>query len=302
MTVRVLVTGATGFIGRHLIDRMSGEDVEIVVTSRRPPEHDDPRVVTVRADIGHAGWARDVIEAAAPQRIVHLAGLALGRNDPALLMPMFEANTAASVALLDAALHADVDRVVMAGTLEEHYEGDPEEPTSPYSASKSAATLFSRLVAGYGLDVINARIFMTYGPGQDSAKLIPAIVATQLAGGVAQLRAPQRRYDWIHVADVADALTLLALRDDSPARGYSAIDIGSGTMTPIAEIAEIAGAHLEREDPWIAHPDPDRDVRLERCASPDAMERLGWRPSVELRTGLCDYVDLVVEQVRNRSS
>ena len=291
MTIRILVTGASGFIGRHLVERLLMEDVELAVTSRRPPEQDDPRVSTFRADVTARNWAERVIDAAAPDRVVHLAGLALGRNDPLLLASMFEANTAASVDLLGACLRSDIDRVVMAGTLEESYDGDDPVPTSPYAASKSAVTLFSRLVGGYGLDVINARIFMTYGPGQDNGKLIPSIVAEQLAGRVPKLRAPERRYDWIHVSDVADALAFLILRTEAPTTGFSEYDVGSGVMTSIADVAQLVGTHLDREQPWSSSTDPDRDVRVERCADVEQLNQLGWHASIDLVTGLESYAE-----------
>ena len=238
-----LVTGASGFIGPYLVDHLRRSGTELVLASRRPaPDGGEPGVHKVQVNLDDPAWASDVMRRFRPDRIVHLAGLAFGRNDPLLVAPTFAANVKQSVELLEAALAADVNRVVMAGTFEEWDPRDEAHPNSPYAASKSAVTVYSQLFAGFGLDVVNARIFMCYGPGQHPDKLIPSLAASFLAGEEPDVRMPGRACDWIYVDDAAAGLAVLAthpLPDRDPSAGMSQFDVGTGTLTSIGEIARL---------------------------------------------------------------
>ena len=231
----------------------------------------------VQVNLDDPAWASDVMRRFRPDRIVHLAGLAFGRNDPLLVAPTFATNVKQSVELLEAALAADVNRVVMAGTFEEWDSRDETHPNSPYAASKSAVTVYSQLFAGFGLDVVNAWIFMCYGPGQHPDKLIPSLAASFLAGEEPEVRMPGRACDWIYVDDAAAGLAVLAshpLADRDPSAGMSQFDVGTGTLTSIGEIARLLSTSLGQEFACAAASESDRPVA--RCADPAPLQALGW--------------------------
>ncbi len=281
----VLVTGATGFIGRAVVDRLVGDGFDVVAISRRVP-HADDGLRWARVDLTDPAATRQLLTEVRPRRILHVAGLAQGRNDVELLWPTLHQNLTASVVVLEAALRSDVERVVMPGSLDEVYVTDPNPcPTSPYSAAKTAAATYGRLIASYGLDVINARIFMGYGDGQAPAKLIPSLIEAHRAGHSPVVNNPARRYDWIHVRDIADGLRfLLDLQpnDDGSMREF---DIGTGVLTSIGELEAMVAEIFDRA-PAAGRGGGDDPGRVERRADPGPMAALGWTARVLLRDGV----------------
>lgn len=279
----VLVTGATGFIGRHTIEHLLAEDTEIVALGRRPLE--DGRFRSIQCDVTVAESVSEAVRTARPDSIIHLAGLANGHDDPDLILPTFTANLTSTVHVLDAALTHGVPRIVLSGSLDEVAPDDDPCPTSPYAASKTGATMYARLAARHGLDVVNARVFMGFGPHQPSHKLIPSVAASFLRGEVPVIHAPDREYDWIYVGDIASALTHLALKQPSTPPEYRQLDVGTGVLTSIRSVvhllAEICGRPAEL--------DPAADTggeRVIRRADTAPMRSIGWASQIPLRTGL----------------
>lgn len=284
----VLVTGGTGFIGRHLVRLLLANGVSVVVTSRRPQTNATGRARAVQVDLAIADAASALVAEVQPDAIIHLAGLAYGRNDLSLVRPMFQNNLATSLEVLLAGYEHGVRRIVMAGSLDEVFPGDDPCPTSPYAASKTATTTYSRLMASHGLDVVNARIFMGYGPGQGADKLIPSLISSHRKGASPALNNPNRMYDWIHVSDIASALSYLAGDVPLPAGEFRQFDIGSGRLVAISQVESIIAKTYGRK-PASLPGEPDAN-RVERCADTGPLADLGWTPSVTLEVGLRELV------------
>ncbi|WP_433782026.1 NAD-dependent epimerase/dehydratase family protein [Actinomycetospora sp. CA-101289] len=280
----VLVTGASGFLGRHLVRRLQRVGAEVHGLTRPDAPARTGPVAWHRADLGDADAVRAVVREVRPAAIVHLASQVRGDRDGDLAVSMLEANTRAAVTVMIAAREAPGCRVVLAGSIEEP-RGD-EPPVSPYAAAKAAATGYARLFhAQDDLPVTVLRIAMVYGPDQpDARKLVPH-VCTALARGVApSIGSGTRGVDWVYVEDVAEALVLAAVQPDAPGR---VLDVGSGRAVTIAEVvAELAdlaghhgplglGAHADRPDEHVHLADPE-----------PAAEVLGWRAHTPLRDGL----------------
>jgi nucleoside-diphosphate-sugar epimerase len=205
--MRILVTGATGFIGRALVERLAGQEVVALVR----PGSRIAGVETVEADL-----AQPIDADRLPKRVdavVHLAQSSKARSFPESAPETFTINVAATAALLDWALRAGATRFCLAstGSVYEPYAGPLEEdaalaPTSFYAASKAAAELLLRPYQGR-LAASALRLFFPYGPGQ-SGRLFSEL-ATRIRegrpvhlppGGDGLVLAPT------YVGDVADAI------------------------------------------------------------------------------------------------
>ena len=176
---RVLVTGASGFLGAHLCRKLHERGATVLGVSRVP-----------RTEPAYVQWStndlvgRDAVERlfqeARPDVVYHLAGFAHAAVRLDLVDPTFESILVSSKNVLLAAAQAGRPRVILVGSLEEP-EDDRAAPASPYAAAKFAAAAYGRMfTALYEVPVVNLRVFMTYGPGQRRTKIVPYVITSLL--------------------------------------------------------------------------------------------------------------------------
>ena len=282
----VLVTGATGFLGRHLARRLlrDGAEVHALTRDAGAPRPDLPGVTWHEGDLTDTAAVEGLVRRVAPAAVFHLASQVQGQRDTALALPMLEANTRAAVAVMTAAHELPGCRVVLAGSVEEPRGEDA--PVSPYAAAKSAATGYARLFhTQWDLPVTVLRIAMVYGPDQpDDHKLVPYVCTCVLDGVAPALSSGTRPVDWVYVVDVCDALIRAATAEGAPGR---VVDIGSGRTATVAEVAtELADlAHYRGPLGFGDVSDRRHDVAHVADTGP-AAEHLGWRATTSLREGL----------------
>lgn len=282
-----LVVGASGFIGSHLCRRLAAAGANVHAASRTPPGFEATGVRWQSADFTHLDIARRVLAETRPDVIVHLAGEVTGGRELSVVGPTFANNLTTSVNVLTAATEQRVERVVIAGSLE---EPDGEDglpiPSSPYAAAKWASGAYARMFhALYATPVVIGRTFMVYGPEQRNArKLIPYVLQALMDGTAPQLSSGAREIDWIYIDDVVDALIALAV---TPGVEGRTIDIGSGRSVSIRDLVElmvnITGARVEPAFGALAER-PMEQVRVANAE--EAMRTLGWRARVGLEEGL----------------
>jgi UDP-glucose 4-epimerase len=279
--IRCLVTGASGFLGHHLLAALEREGAEVTAVSRVPRSGGPADWRTV--DLEEREAIATLLDEVRPEVVFHLASLVTGRRDLELVLPAFHANLAGTVHLLAATTRVGCRRVVLAGSMEEP-DGDAA-PSSPYAAAKAAASLYGRFFrAVYDAPVVTARIFMAYGPAQrDLAKVVPASILAALDGRSPRISSGARPVDWVYVEDVARGLVALA---QAPGIEGATLDLGSGELTTVREVVErichLAGGPAPEVG---ALPDrPGESVRRAELAATG--ERTGWRPEVGLDVGL----------------
>lgn len=288
---RVLVTGARGFIGRHLVPRLRALDAEIHGMTRAQVE-EEAGIHWHSVDLVTPDATLTLFSEIAPDVVVHLAGFVSGTRDATAVRPALEQNFIATANLLIAAEREGCRRFVHAGSMEEPSEGHwPPVPGSPYAASKFAASTYARFFhALYDLPAVIARIFMVYGPDQpDERKLIPYTIRTLLEGGSPEISSGARRIDWIYVDDVVEGLVALMT---APEIEGETVDIGSGELAPITEVVEELTRLVGAASAPRFGARPDRPLESEPKADLEATTRqTGWRPIVPLADGLERTVD-----------
>lgn len=283
----VLVTGASGFIGRRLIGRLLEDGAQVHAVSRAQAAGNDHNVHWWQADLTDGAAADGLVNDISPEIVFHLASLVTGNRDISLVLPALEANLVAGVNLMTAISRKGCNRLVLAGSME---EPDPAQgtliPSSPYAAAKWACSGYAQMFhALYHTPISTARIFMVYGPGQiDLKKLVPYVTLCLLRGEKPNLMSGERQIDWIYVDDVVDGLIALATHAHALGRR---LDLGSGQLVKVREVVEtlcrISGTGIQAEFSAM----PDRALEQTRIADPIGTETaIGWAPRWDLEEGL----------------
>lgn len=279
---RVLVTGASGFLGTRLLADLREAGAVIFAVSRTA-RASSSEVTWLQGDLARLDDVSRVFAAARPEVVFHLASLVTGRRGIELVGPAFRDNLATSVNILIEGSRTGCRRLVLAGSME---EPEADEPAgSPYAVAKGAQALYARFFhALYAAPVVTARIFMVYGEGQgDVAKVVPYSILEALAGRPPKLSSGTRPVDWIHVADVAAGLLALARTPRIEGRRF---DLGSGQLVTVREIAERICLMVGGPPPEIGAL-ADRPLERVRRADVEATAaQTGFRPRIPLAEGL----------------
>lgn len=307
--MRALVTGADGFVGRHLVAALRGRGAEVLACGG---PHASAGVLAL--DLADGDALRFALDHARPDVVFHLAAqssVAASLHDP---LPTYEVNALGTARLL-AAVRAYRDagapppRVVFASSAEIYGIRAPEElplretleprPVTPYGASKAAAeAIVLAEAAAFGFDALIARYFTNIGPGQDVRFAIASFAAqlARIADGeerVLFVGDLSVRRDLLDVRDAVEATIVLAERG-TPGGIYN---VCSGTAVALRDVVRelILAAHVPvevREDP----------ARMRRADVPvlvgdaSALRALGWAPRYTLVRTLRD----VFEDARTR--
>lgn len=283
---RVLVTGASGLIGSHVL-RVVGREADLVALSRSP-RPDKSGVRWMACDLTEPGAVAEVVSSVRPEVVIHLAGAVRGDRALEAVAPTLHANLVATVELLEAATRVGCRRIVLSGSLlEEPVAGRQQAiPPSPYGASRWAASAYGRMFhALFDSPVVVLRPSFAYGPGQEPTKLIPHVISGLLDGGSPQLSSGDRLLDCVYAEDVARAYVRAAV-----AAGVegSTIDIGSGMLTSVHEIVQLI---VECVGPTAGRPVfgtlPVRPLEQQVTVDIEETARLlGWRATTRLEDGL----------------
>jgi UDP-glucose 4-epimerase len=285
----VLVAGASGFIGGHLCRRLVSEGRRVIGVTRtadsRLPDGVDRRIL----DLSDGTAVARLFECDSPQTVFHLAGYVVGRRDVGQVLEAFRCNLTSTVNLLLAAQKHSLGRFILTGSLEEPQSAD-DVPSSPYAASKAAATAYARMFhALYGLSVVIARVFMVYGPDQrDRNKLIPYVTDCLLSGNSPRIGSGVRGVDWIHVTDVVAGLMALAT---TPGIDGRTLDLGTGRLVTVREVVEHLSAIIASERVAVFDSSGDRPMEQIRQADVETTRAAtGWSYKISLEDGLADTV------------
>jgi nucleoside-diphosphate-sugar epimerase len=245
--LRVLVTGATGFVGRWAAKALSARGAEVFCLLRnasRPAEIGH----TIVADLLDGGSVRKVVTDIRPNAVLHVAwDVSHGKFYQAAVNLDW---LAASIQLARVAADAGVSRIVGVGTCVEYAAPEeedcdeqttPVQPTTLYGISKDAVR---RVIAGYapqaGFSFAWARLFHMYGPFEDQRRLVPSVCVRLAQGAPVEISSGSVLRDFMDVRDVGEALAMLTL-----SKVTGGVNIGSGRAVRVADIAgqlaDIAG-------------------------------------------------------------
>ena len=275
---RVLLTGGSGLIGRHVGAALRALDYEVVTVSRRPGCMTgnllaDPEGIVVRAEADH---------------LIHLAW----HDGPDRWNAPDNLDwVGASLRLLRAFAEAGGARAVMVGSCAEYdwsgghlTEATPLRPATLYGAAKAATSMAALAGAGaMGVSLAWARPFFCYGPGEPKGRLFGDLIKGLAAGEAVECTDGLQRRDFLHAEDIARALVRLLASGTE-----GAVNIGSGHAVAVRDMIATIARDMGRADlvRLGARPRPASDPELIEADVTRLRAEVGFRPRYDMETGI----------------
>jgi UDP-glucose 4-epimerase len=298
--MRLLITGASGFVGAATVRRalVAGHEVAVLVrdpTAKRLAGLAET-ISVHRADLRDGAAVEAVLAAVRPEAVLHLAwaGVAnTARNDTLQIYDNLEP----TCRLLELSARHGVGKFVGLGSQGEYgplnkviAETDRPRPTTLYGVTKLAtAAICEKMAELFGISFAWLRLFSTYGPDDGDGWMIPSIIRQLLAGERPQTTPGTQKWDYLYVDDVADGI--LAATVAPTATGL--FNLGSGRPIAVRRIIEIIRDEIDPSAPVgfgeIAFR-PDQVMHME--ADITRLRSLaGWEPKVDILDGLTRTID-----------
>jgi len=287
---KMLLTGASGFIGHHCLEPLRDRGYEIHAVSSRVRTSDSRGVTWHQADLLQSGQAKALIGEVKPTHLLHLGWYVV----PGKLISSLEnfAWVTSSFELVRQFAEQGGKRAVVSGS---GYEYDwnygycsekltPIVPNTVYGSCKHALHELVRSFASVaGLSTAWGRVFFLYGPCEHPDRLVSSVIRSLLKGEPARCSHGRQIRDYMHVQDVADGLVSLL---DSAVEG--AVNVSSGQATTLREIVLTVGRIFERPDliQLGAIPARTNDTPLVVGENTRLVSETGWKQQLDLEAGL----------------
>jgi len=295
--LRILITGANGFLGRHVVRQLSSWGIPCTATSLQKHSTSSHAIVKwISMDLRNAEEVRSVVRLSQPRIVVHLAAAVSSGRTPIDVENTMGVNVLGTHNLLRSLMDEapELVRVVVLGTGEEYGNSDrlplteehPLQPVSPYSASKAAANQFVFLYQKlFSLPCVILRPFVIYGPDQAPTMMIPELITSALSGKEFRMTKGEQTRDFVYVDDVIDCLWRAAMID---AAAGNIFNVCTGREHTLREVAERVLALTQSSSQLLLGALPYRQNEVWRSygSYEKARRVLHWEPATDLDTGL----------------
>jgi nucleoside-diphosphate-sugar epimerase len=289
---RVLVTGASGFLGRHVLPELTARGYVVHGVGHLREIPGTPGVAWHRVDLFDSGATGALMREVEPTHLVHLAWCASPGefwSSPANLSWL-----TATLTLLQQFIAARGRRFLIAGTCAEYdwrygycvEDLTPLASSTLYGTAKHATYLLAReLAAQHGVSWVWARLFFLYGPHEHPARLVPTVIRGLIEEKVVPCSHGTQLRDFLHVADAASALAALL---DSSVSG--AVNVGSGQPVAVRDVVAAIASRLGRPDLVNFGAVDSRQPLAVLARVSRLREAVPWAPTYTLEDGLLDTI------------
>ncbi|MCG9967992.1 NAD-dependent 4,6-dehydratase LegB [Pelotomaculum terephthalicicum JT] len=315
MKQKILVTGAGGFIGSHLVEKLVGLGHEVRAFVRYNARNDwgwlqtlpcikDIEVYT--GDIRDYDSVRQAVKGM--DTVFHLAALIGIPYSYVSPLAYIKTNVEGTYNILQSAREEGIGRVVCTSTSEVYGtaryvpidESHPLQAQSPYAATKIGADqLALSYYRSFGLPVVVIRPFNTFGPRQSARAIIPTIITQTISGsGLVSLGNLKPTRDLNYVRDTVLGMITVGRSDNAIGQ---VVNVGSGREISIEELVALIGNLMGKEiivneDEAKVRPGASEVERL-LCDNKKALELAGWKPSYDLELGLIETIKWLGENI-----
>ena len=291
MAKKALITGATGFVGSHLVRRLIKEEWETHIITRSSSSltqlEDVAGKIIIHQHDGTTNTMIDIVKQAEPEIVFHLASLFLAQHTSDDIERLVQSNILLGVQLAEAMTLQGVTRLINTGTSWQHFQNEDYNPVCLYAATKQAFEDMLRFyVEASKLKVIALKLFDTYGPDDPRSKLFTLLRKVAEEQTELSMSPGEQLIDLVYIDDVIDGYLLSSKRllDDNVSN-MEEYAISSGTLVLLKELVLLYGRIFKKSMPinW-----GDRDYRPREVMVPWNKGKTlpGWRPKIGLVKGI----------------
>ena len=297
---KVLITGASGFVGGYLTNALVDMGVQVYGLSRRTTVSKNG-MRYILADIRDKDIINNIILDLRPTHIFHLAASKERGSEVSGFRRSYEMNLLGTLSLLEACVRLKpAPKLISLGTCEEYGqvsgpfdENMREIPVSNYACSKVAVTdMIQSFVLGHGISSVILRPSLTYGPGQGSEMFLPLLIRSLIGRLNFPMTAGEQMRDYIHVRDLVQAILLASV--DSKANG-EILNVSSAVPIRLIDLANLVADMISpscRELIEVGRiPYRDGEAMNYWADNKKAKDLLSWSPEVILEDGLKETVE-----------
>lgn len=295
MSKKVLLTGATGFIGHHCLEPLKARGYEVHAVSSKPMKSGVDGVHWHQADLLQPGAAKTLLAEVKPTHLLHLAWFVVPGK--LITAPENFAWVRASMELVQEFAAQGGKRLTVCGS---GYEYDwnygycsekltPAVPNTVYGSCKQALNLLVQSFASQNaLSAAWGRVFFLYGPNEHSQRLVSSVILSLLKGDPAKTSHGKQIRDYMHVQDVADGMVALL---DSEVTGT--VNVSSGQATTLREIVLTIGRLVGKPElvQLGAIPARANDTPLVVGENLRLLNEVGWKQRYDLEAGLQQTIE-----------
>ncbi|WP_031435687.1 NAD-dependent epimerase/dehydratase family protein [Methylomarinum vadi] len=286
--MKILVTGATGFLGSHLVPYLLAQEHEVACLSRQASNaFEGLSIRTWTVDQNGAGF-REAVSAFLPDVVVHLAAHYVSEHRYEDVGALVKSNVEFGAYLLDAMREAGCGALVYAGTSWQHYRNQGYCPVNLYAATKQAfSTLAEYYLSSTGLRLLELHLYESYGEGDPRLKLLNLLKLYAESNDILDMSGGEQRIHLVHVDDLCKGFKIACARVSELAKGERRIyRLPSARAVTIKELVDSFNA-LNPDNPvrvrWGARSYREREI-FRPWEEAECLP--GWRPAIELSDGL----------------
>ena len=309
--MKIVVTGANGFIGSFVVERALARGIDVVGIVRESADIwrlEEIGFGSIRR-ISHYTDVREILNEEKPDVVVHLAAKVKKFHSYEDVYHLSDSIVSYTAVLLDAMRESGVRHLVYAGTSFEYGRDrmfqsttDDLRPYDLYAALKLASEdVIKFYVDKYGINAAVLRPFFVFGYRDNPRKLLPYVIRLALKGSVdIDLTAGEQELDYVYVKDVADAFILASQRLwEGKLRGFSAFNVGRGETVRLRDmmgiLQNILGTTLNIA--WGKRQYADDEIMYLRADISASVNYLHWKPSYTIEEGLREMVNYYRKKV-----
>lgn len=270
--MRIILTGATGFVGQNLLKHFSQAGWQIENISRQDTQ--------VSIDQKMSDFKPDIV--------VHLATLFIAEHKPENISDLIQSNITFGTQIVDSMARHGIKNFINTGTLWQYYQGQVDIPSCLYAATKTAfESILKFYVSSAQLKVITLMLSDTYGPQDPRAKLLPKLL--KMAGGQEklQLSKGEQKIEWTYIDDIVKAyeIAALRLRQGQEPQMYVKYSVGSGEVMSLQQSVALCEKVIGKKIPveFGTKPYRQREVMAPEKLDPQLP---GWSANVSFVKGI----------------